>query len=68
MAVLGLRGLLPWREGGAEGGRLLSVSVDRQVEDGMILPASDFSFVFAGFLSVERRVQGHVPELIFDMI
>ena len=51
-----------------EGGRLLSVSGDGEVEDGMILLASDFSFVFAGFLSVVRRVQGHAPGLGFDMI
>ena len=48
-----------------EGGRLLSISGDGEVEDGMILASA---FVFAGFLSVVRRVQGHVPELIFDMI
>ena len=53
-----------------EGGRLLSVPVDGQVEDGMILLASAFSlnFVFVGFLSVARRVQGHVPGPSFDMI
>ena len=44
-----------------EGGRLLSVSVEGQVEDGMILLVSAFPFVFARFLSVVRRVQGHVP-------
>lgn len=67
--VLGLWGLSPWREGGVEGRRLLSVSVDGQVEDRMTLLASAFSlnFVFAGFLSVVCRVQGHVPGSSFDM-
>ena len=39
-----------------EGGRLLSVSVDGQVEDGMILLVSASPSVFAGFLSVVGRV------------
>ena len=66
--VLGLWGLSPWRDGGAEGGRLLSVLVDIQVEHGMILVTSAFLFAFAGFLSVVRRVQGHVPGPSFDTI
>ena len=51
--VLWWWGLSPWRDGGVERGRLLSVSADGQMEDGMIFVASAFSF---GFLSVVRWV------------
>ena len=51
-----------------EGGRLLSGLVGGQVGDGMIPLAFAFSFVFSGFLSVVRRVQGHVPGPSFDLI
>lgn len=51
-----------------EGGKLFSVSADGQVADRMIPLASAFSFMFAGFLSVIGRIQGHVSEPSFDMI